>query len=477
MIRKGICGCLFLLGLSVLRLTAQPEYAKVLSQYIQFPSLQKHEKPAGGFFMKICREKGLTIEVLDTTEQSINFIASLYPLSEKLPNIVFLNHIDVVNPGEVKDWKFPPFSGKIEDSTIWGRGTIDNKGMAVAELFGLSAFAEKYDQQLPFNVSLLCVSGEETGGHRGAIPVAKTYLDKINPVLILGEGGSGVRGLLASDPHRAVFGTSTVEKSKLVLHLDLKIKSSGHGSVPPKEYATKAMVLALQELLTRKREIIFSRIPVNALKRIGRSEKGIRGFVLSHLTFFVFKPIVKKQIKQDPVIASFFTNTITLTNLSALETDHNQISDHISATLDCRLIPGTDIKQFIRFVKRKLNDKRIQVTIEHEEKTGNRTLNPYYFVTLCQALKKAYPDALNLEIIFPATTDNFIFRERGITVFGLFPAVFTEEELKSIHSIDERIHFNQLEKAILVYQTFLEKIAQNGINKKLSRREFNQTAQ
>ena len=436
-----------------------PDYAHALSAYIQYPSTQYNEQGAGEYLRSYCEEQGLYTKVLDTSDQSYNFIASLYPISSGKPNIVFLNHMDVVHPGDSSLWTYPPFSGIIADGYVWGRGAIDNKGMAIAQITATRKLLEQLDgQELPFNVSVLCVSDEENGGHRGAMRIAGHHLDKLNIKLILGEGGSGVRGIVSSNPEKIVFGTSTAEKSKVVLKLRLDLESSGHGSVPPKEYASKEMIFALQRLLTGKQEIILSRIPVKSLKLLGKEEKGLKGFVLKNFTFFAFKPFVKKEIKKDPMISSFFTNTITLTNLNASSGDHNQISQYIEAVLDCRLIPTTEPKQFIRQVKRRLNDRRIKISVEHEEITGPRSHVPEYYTLLSQSLQEVFPNSLNLEIIFPATTDNYIFRNKGIPVFGLFPAVFKEEELKSIHAENERVSLKSIEEGIQVYHTFLNKL-------------------
>ncbi len=455
--------CLFFLCTSSIISRSQeivhPDYVYALSAYIQYPSLQYNERGAGEYLRAYCEAQGLYTSILDTADQSYNFIASIYPVSSGKPNIVFLNHMDVVHSGDSVLWQYAPFSGAIEDGYIWGRGAIDNKGMAIAQITAVQQILPLLKgKELPFNVSILCVSDEENGGHRGAMRIAENHLDKLNIKLMLGEGGSGVRGVISSNPDKIVFGTSTAEKSKVVLKLRLDLESSGHGSVPPKEYASKEMIFALQRLLTGKQEIILSRIPVKSLKLLGKEEKGIKGFVLKNFTFFAFKPFVKKEIKKDPMISSFFTNTITLTNLNASSGDHNQISQHIEAVLDCRLIPTTEPKQFIRQIRRRLNDRRIKISVEHEEITGPRSHVPEYYSLLCQSLQEVFPNSLNLEIIFPATTDNYIFRNKGIPVFGLFPAVFTEDELKSIHAENERISLQSLEDGIKVYHTFLKKL-------------------
>lgn len=54
-------------------------------------------------------------------------------------------------------------------------------------------------------MSLLCVSGEETDSKGGAGLVADDYFMELNPALIIGEGGTGVKDLkISSDKSKKV---------------------------------------------------------------------------------------------------------------------------------------------------------------------------------------------------------------------------------------------------------------------------------
>lgn len=53
-----------------------------------------------------------------------------------------IGHLDVVPEGE--DWNYPPFSGKIEDGKIYGRGAIDDKGPIVSSLYAMKAVMDNY---------------------------------------------------------------------------------------------------------------------------------------------------------------------------------------------------------------------------------------------------------------------------------------------------------------------------------------------
>lgn len=51
-----------------------------------------------------------------------------------------LVHLDVVPEGD--NWTYPPYGGEIHDGKIYGRGTTDNKGPAMAALFALKALKD-----------------------------------------------------------------------------------------------------------------------------------------------------------------------------------------------------------------------------------------------------------------------------------------------------------------------------------------------
>ena len=85
---------------------------QILSKYLQIPSESGHERQAGEFFKQLCEENGLNVTQMGSSDGNYNFSASLRPLESGLPNIIFLNHIDVVPPGNENNWKVPPIQVK-----------------------------------------------------------------------------------------------------------------------------------------------------------------------------------------------------------------------------------------------------------------------------------------------------------------------------------------------------------------------------
>lgn len=84
-----------------------------------------------------------------------------------------IGHVDVVPVGE--GWKQPPFSGYMENGTIYSRGVLDNKGPVMACLYGLAAL-KKLGIATKHPIRIIFGCDEESG-----FEDLKYYLTKERP--------------------------------------------------------------------------------------------------------------------------------------------------------------------------------------------------------------------------------------------------------------------------------------------------------
>lgn len=83
--------------------------------------------------------------------------------NDKPKSLDILAHLDVV-PAPAKDWTITqPFEPVIQDGKIYGRGTADDKGPAVAALYAMKAVKD-LGIPLQYNVRLILGTDEERGG-------------------------------------------------------------------------------------------------------------------------------------------------------------------------------------------------------------------------------------------------------------------------------------------------------------------------
>lgn len=105
--------------------------------------------------------------------------------------LLFLGHTDVVPPGNIKNWNYPPFSGKIKNNILYGRGSSDMKGAIAAMLIAAKYFIKAYPQY-PGKIAFLLTSDEEGSGSNGVVKVVHSLLKRNEHIdyCIIGEPSS-----------------------------------------------------------------------------------------------------------------------------------------------------------------------------------------------------------------------------------------------------------------------------------------------
>ena len=142
-------------------------------------------------------------------------------------------------------WKHDPFGAEIADGQMWGRGTIDMKGLGVVQLM---AFLSLKRQNVPLDARRDPDGGaRRRGGRRaGRGWMRKNHYAELDPEYVIDEGGFGSRDLFA--PGKLVFGISVAEKK--ILWLKLRAEGvAGHGSQPHDQNPNDRLVRALARLL------------------------------------------------------------------------------------------------------------------------------------------------------------------------------------------------------------------------------------
>lgn len=434
----------------------QSNIPELLSQYIQKASVSGNEKKAGDWIKGVCQQNGLFISDMGSINGNYNFAASIRNLKEGLPNIIFLNHIDVVPVGDSSKWKYPPFEGRISEGEVWGRGAFDNKGAAIVQLASVIQAARTFEKHkdLPFNVTFLAVSCEETQCDGGVKYVVENHLNELNPAVVIGEGPPGLKGIVEADTTLPLFGISIAHKRAFWLKLELEVPTSGHGSTTPLSYSNKDMVIALNNVVTEGQPTIFTDVNTQLLKDLGKAEKGIKASALKHP--HAYKSVLIPKLRERPEVFSLLSNTITLTSLKSETNIVNLIPGKTTALLDCRLLPETNRDEFLADFKKRLKNDSIQITVVNEmPPMAPSSDTSVYYRSLEKAIAKKYPEAYIMPMMMPNFNDVGIFRSKGITCYSSFPIMLDLDHMKHIHNYDESIPVAPLEKGKETYDEFI----------------------
>ncbi len=107
---------------------------------------------------------GADLELQEVEKNRPNVIAKLGEKNASC-SLILCTHTDVVPTGDVRKWRYPPFSAKVTDKRIYGRGACDAKASLAAMIEAMRAFA---DSELEGRLTLAAVMGEEDAESAGA---------------------------------------------------------------------------------------------------------------------------------------------------------------------------------------------------------------------------------------------------------------------------------------------------------------------
>src|SRR5688572_18048154 len=331
---------------------------------------------AADYLSAILKREGIDVKRYESAPGRSILLARLKGDGTGGKAILLESHMDVV-PTDPTRWQKDPFGAEIADGKMWGRGTIDMKGIGTSYLY---AFIMLHRLKVPLtrDVLLMFVPDEEIGGELGAAWMRKHHYAELDPEYVIDEGGFGSRDMFTAG--KLVFGIAVAEKK--IMWLKLRAEGvAGHGSQPHDKNPNDHLLRALSRLFAQP--IAAAPFPVveTMKQRIGGA-----------LTANKFNNAIQQ-------------STISLTSLRSGVGDPpkvNVIPSVAEATLDCRLLPGTTAAQWIREIERRLADPTIKIEVvnEGEDPVVTPTDTPMYRA-LEAAIKRRHPDAIVTPMTVP----------------------------------------------------------------------------
>ena len=112
----------------------------------------------------------------------------------------------------------------------------------------------------------------------------------------------------------------------------------------------------------------------------------------------------------------------------------------MSATLDIRLLPHVSPEDFLIDLKDVVDDDRVNL-IPKRTPNNNYVSNwdTDFFKVLNKELKNERPESVVFPFMTIGGTDSQFFQSKGVDCYGLIPIMVTEDDIQTMHGIDERI--------------------------------------
>jgi succinyl-diaminopimelate desuccinylase len=160
---------------------------QLAKELIKFPSITPVDAGVMKFLEKKLKKLGFKTKILEFKEKGFKPVKNLYArIGNKSPNFCYAGHLDVVPPGNLKDWTVNPFKPSVKKGHLIGRGANDMKSSIAAFVSAVSIFLNKNHK---FNGSIsLLITGDEEGdavnGTRKVVDYLKKRKEKINFCLV-----------------------------------------------------------------------------------------------------------------------------------------------------------------------------------------------------------------------------------------------------------------------------------------------------
>ena len=141
-----------------------PVYNELIlaKELIRFPSITPVDSGIMKFLSRKLSAIGFKCKILEFKEKNSKPVKNLYArLGKKGLNFMFAGHLDVVPPGNLKDWTIKPFSPAIKNGQLIGRGANDMKSAIASWVAAVSKFISK-NKRFKESISLL-ITGDEEG--------------------------------------------------------------------------------------------------------------------------------------------------------------------------------------------------------------------------------------------------------------------------------------------------------------------------
>lgn len=413
------------------------------------------------------RALGVEVAILPTPDaEKVHFIARVKGDGSKRP-VLLAAHADVVGV-EREKWTVDPLAGDVKDGYIYGRGAMDYKG-------GIAVFAEaimelvKNHVPLHRDVILLSEADEESGPY-GTSWLAKSHWNLMDCEFALNEGGWIIKSANGGVQYVSI---STGDK----VSIPLIVKAQGtstHSSMPRPDSAIFTLSKAMAKLAAYETPVELTPSTREFFETLAKTSEPPLSKYFADLVNSKDPTVIRaadREISKNALLHAIMRNTFAPVFLKA-GFRGNVIPGTAEATLNLRVIPGTDLQKFIAEIRGAIDDPHVDVSlpsgdnpdaarveelvIEAENLKSSSTATDLYRA-LEASVHSTWPGTPLTPYLFQAGTDAIAWRSRGVPVYGIYPYPITPEDLTRMHGNDERVPIESLEQGTkMIYKTLVK---------------------
>ncbi|TFG75321.1 MAG: M20/M25/M40 family metallo-hydrolase [Flavobacteriales bacterium] len=407
-----------------------------LSRAVQYPTISFSEDaiPAStafhGFHQFLAEAFPLVHEKLSL--EKINEFSLLYRWEGSDPSkkaIILMSHQDVVPVDQptLEKWEAGPFEGKITDTHVIGRGTMDDKSSLMAlmesvEMLLKESFRPSHTIYLAFG------HDEEVGGKNGAGKIAAHLKNKgVKAAMALDEGGFLADNMVPGI-EKEVAMVNLAEKGFASFRLIVETMG-GHSSRPPKENTIGMLAQAIVDLENHQ-------LPYKLVAPIDYQFE----YMGAELPFMKKLAFANPWLFKKPILESLNAHTTTAPTIISGGVKNNVIPTLAEATINFRILPGETIETVKKHIENTISDKiRVEPVGFLADPSPVSGIDSEAFRNLEKTIRSVFPEAVVVPGLVGGGTDARYFYDISEDVYRFYPLRIDADSFTRFHGIDEKI--------------------------------------
>jgi len=347
--------------------------------------------------------------------------------------ILLMAHMDVVE-AKAADWSMDPFAFVEKDGYFYGRGTSDIKqGVTAVTTALLKLRAQGFKPTR--DIVVLFTGDEETSGN-GARLGATEWRKWTDAEFALNSDGGG--GGVAKDGRWLGFTLQTAEKTFSMYTFTVR-NPGGHSSKPRPDNAIYQLAHALERL---EKYRFTPQLNETTRAYFGVREKSEKGPLGDAMRRWLADPNdggAADLIEADPGEVGLTRTRCVATRLEGGHAD-NALPQLARATINCRIMPGTEPAAVRDELKRVAADPGVVVERTDDQKMSLASpLRPDVLAAYTNAVHRRHKDAPVMPEMSTGASDARPFRVAGIPVYGVDGSWGVVPDDLRAHGRDERL--------------------------------------
>ncbi|UYW02208.1 M20/M25/M40 family metallo-hydrolase [Flavobacterium agricola] len=352
------------------------------------------------------------------------------------------------------EWKYPPFSGAVANGRIYGRGTLDMKGMLIAIMEAADELiAENYQPEQ--DVYFAFGQDEEVSGLNGAKKIAEYFKEQnIHFDAVYDEGGFvlGPKTVLKA-VDKAVATVGVGEKGFLTVAIRVN-GTGGHSSIPPKKGSLVLAAELAEKLNTNQLPATIIPPVANFINNIGGAMDFKSKLAISNQ--WLLGGVLLKTLENTPASNAMVRTTTALTMMHASDAP-NVLSATTTLTVNFRILQGQTVADVLEHVKKQCEgyDTEIDIISQREPSNLSPTDSKQYLF-LKDVIAKNYPNAIITPYLTIGGTDSYKYELVSDNVFRFMPVQINEYEQRLIHNDNESISIENYMRMINHFKLLMQ---------------------